>query len=283
MLRLVDEVWVPSNYVANSFRKYTTKPVIVMPHAIVLSNQKSEVSRKTFGISDSAFLVHIAFDLHSWSQRKNPVAALEAIKLAFSDDDDYVILVKIRNGRNIGKVDSDRDGLGEAIIDLAEMDNRIILDFDERSDSDTQQILAMSDCFVSLHRSEGFGYSCAEAAVLGVPVVASSGTGVSDYLNLRNSFVVRTENRYLNEGEYVYSPAGTSWDEPDLIHASELIRLVRRRPQLASELASIAKNEVTEKLSIEKMSDLYSARLTQIRRHLAENGHGSNVGFNIGG
>lgn len=39
-------------------------------------------------------------------------------------------------------------------------------------------MIAEADCYVSLHRAEGFGYTMAEAIFYGVPVIASGYSGL---------------------------------------------------------------------------------------------------------
>ena len=47
--------------------------------------------------------------------------------------------------------------------------------FDGRhlSRNELMRLIADADCYVSLHRAEGFGYTMAEAMFYGVPVIAS--------------------------------------------------------------------------------------------------------------
>ena len=47
--------------------------------------------------------------------------------------------------------------------------------------------MAACDCFVSLHRSEGFGLAMAEAMALGKPVIATNWSGNTDFMNPHNA------------------------------------------------------------------------------------------------
>ena len=88
--------------------------------------------RSTLGLQEDDFVVHFAFDMHSWPQRKNPIGAIRAFQLAFEGDSRAFLFLKIRNGGSIGRVDSDSDDLGSAVLELAQQDERIMLDLDER-------------------------------------------------------------------------------------------------------------------------------------------------------
>ena len=43
-------------------------------------------------------------------------------------------------------------------------------------------LLAATDAFVSLHRSEGFGFGLAEAMLLGKPAIGTDYSGNADFL-----------------------------------------------------------------------------------------------------
>jgi glycosyltransferase involved in cell wall biosynthesis len=55
----------------------------------------------------------------------------------------------------------------------------LAIEFDGRhlSRRDALEQIAAADCYVSLHRAEGFGYTMAEAMYYGVPVIASGYSG----------------------------------------------------------------------------------------------------------
>ena len=52
------------------------------------------------------------------------------------------------------------------------------------------RLIARSDCYVSLHRAEGFGYTMAEAMLAGKPVIATGYSGNLEFMNDDNSFLV---------------------------------------------------------------------------------------------
>ena len=54
-------------------------------------------------------------------------------------------------------------------------------------------LIAACDCYVSLHRSEGFGLTLAEAMALGKPVIATGYSANLDFMNVSNSLLVRYE------------------------------------------------------------------------------------------
>jgi hypothetical protein len=101
------------------------------------------------------------------------------------------------------------------------------------------EILALfnaCDCFVSLHRAEGFGRCLAEALLLGKQVVATGFSGNLDYCQEPRVAIVRHKLVPLREGDYMWGN-GQSWAEPDIDHAAEQMRSVYLTPRPSSVLS----------------------------------------------
>ncbi len=94
--------------------------------------------------------------------------------------------------------------------------------------ADVLALMASVDCFVSLHRSEGFGLGMAEAMFLGKPVIGTSFSGNTEFLTEETGFPVPYHMRAVEQGEYPYS-AGNSWAEPDIRTAAGMMRSVACR------------------------------------------------------
>ena len=77
------------------------------------------------------------------------------------------------------------------------------------------------DCFVSLHRSEGFGRGIAEALLLEKPVIVTGYSGNMDFTNPQNACIVDYQLVDVGPDEYPHA-AGQGWADPDLEQAAEL-------------------------------------------------------------
>jgi len=263
-VELADELWVPSEYVRESFLTITDKPITVMPHAIVPPDEWLPVSREALGLPEDRFVVYSGFDLHSWPGRKNPLGVVSTFQAAFPDDDSVILLLRIRNGRNLGLVDSDPDDLGRAVLDLAETDPRIVIDMEERDYGQVLSLVANSDCYLSLPRSEGFGYGPAEALFVGTPLVVSENTAVTEFCAPEYSHLVPCSERYLSPGEYYLSPGGSRWFEPDVSEAARLLRWVFEHRDAAIELAQRGMSYARDHLALATMAKLYGDRLAHL-------------------
>ena len=51
-------------------------------------------------------------------------------------------------------------------------------------------LTAVSDCYISLHRSEGFGLTIAEALALGKPTIATGYSGNLTFMDAKGSYLV---------------------------------------------------------------------------------------------
>ena len=77
----------------------------------------------------------------------------------------------------------------------------------------------LCDCYVSLHRSEGFGLTIAEAMAFGKPAIATGYSGNLAFMDEETSYLVPYSLTTLEEAVGPY-PAGTVWADPDLQEAA---------------------------------------------------------------
>ena len=89
---------------------------------------------------------------------------------------------------------------------------------------DRPQVLGLiqaCDVYVSLHRSEGFGRTLAEAMLFGKPVVATDYSGNRDFLTVKTGFPVNYQETPVNKNDYPFVENGEAvWANPDIEHAA---------------------------------------------------------------
>jgi hypothetical protein len=108
-------------------------------------------------------------------------------------------------------------------------------------------LMKTADCYVSLHRSEGFGLTMAEAMSFEKPVIATGFSGNMEFMNSANSHLVKFK---LTEIDRDYGPyRGGFWAEPDLDHAAELMRRVFKDRAAARDLGRNARLDILKTLS----------------------------------
>ena len=154
--------------------------------------------RASLNIPENHFVFLFAFDLHSQVHRKNPVAVFRAFQNAFRETDKATLVIKTTGG-DIHSADL------EVLRKTIRGPNVIV--FDElMTRARAYGLIKMSDCFVSLHRSEGFGLGLAEAMLLGKPVIATGYSGNLDFMNRDNSLLVDYERVEIKEDRPIYTP-----------------------------------------------------------------------------
>ncbi len=251
----LDEIWCPSNFVRESISLKPLFPVITMPHSVRFERptESSEVLRTRFGLPADRFLFLCLFDLNSYTARKNPQAAIEAFRRSGLGGVGATLVIKVHNA---DLNPADFEALKLAVADLP--DTRILNETLSRAD--VYALEAACDCFVSLHRSEGFGFAVAECMYLGKPVIATDWSATAEYLDRTNGFPVRYSLVTLTENHGPYSK-GSTWADPDVDHAAEQMRLVVSDSDSARRLGAAAQRTIEERFSPEVIGLRYRRRL----------------------
>jgi len=211
-----DEVWVPSSFTFDAVNRKSPTPVFKIPIALEPKNVK-QLPRSHFALADDEFIFLFVFDFLSYVERKNPLAVIAAFQTAFAPSDKVRLVIKCCNSsfdpQAVRCIREKASGLRTLIIDK-------YLYKDEVS-----ALIGLCDCYISLHRSEGFGLTLAEAMLQAKPVIATGYSGNTEFMHKENSFLV---NYTLVKLTRDYGPykKGNSWAEPDINHAAALMRCV---------------------------------------------------------
>lgn len=252
---IVNEIWVGSQHIAQSLERATSKPVLVFPLPLQIPEEPSR-SREELGLPDR-FVFLFSFDFFSVFQRKNPLALIDAFTRAFEPDEGPVLVLKSINGdREVAELERLRAA-------AAERPDIIVRD-EYLSASDKNALMGTSDCYVSLHRSEGFGLTMAEAMAFGRPVIATAYSGNLDFMDNENSFLVPYGLTSIPEGCDPY-PSGGAWADPDVEEAANLMRYVYEHPEEAATRGARAREHIRTAHSLERTAAFVTNRLDEIR------------------
>ncbi|HEV3455172.1 MAG TPA: glycosyltransferase, partial [Thermoanaerobaculia bacterium] len=238
-----DAVWALSDFAAESFRRFMRREVQTVPCVLDLEALPAPGERSDFGLEPGKLTFLYVFDANSSLERKNPEAVVRAFAAAFSGRDDVCLVLRIGNGHRLHHRENVKRLL--ALVP-AGLDVRLVLE--PLAHADLLRLLAAADCYVSLHRAEGFGYTCAEAMAYGLPVIATGYSGNLQFMDRRNSFLVDCREAAVAVADGPYQ-RGSMWAEPDVEHAAALMRLVYDRPDLARAVGARARADVRRTLS----------------------------------
>jgi len=249
---LCGEIWTPSNFALKSISEKSTIPTFCMPHPIKVDPIK-KVNRSYFQIKDEIFMFLFIFDFLSYFERKNPLDLIKAFKTAFDNNPEIQLVIKCIN--------SNHDKQSLEIMKNATKDTQNIKIIDEYLNRDELNALMFHcDTYVSLHRSEGFGLTMAEAMYLGKPVIATAYSGNTDFMNHNNSFPVNYRLTEIKNDTGPYKKGGT-WAQPDIDHAARLMRHVYRNPKEAKLAGEEASRHIQTSLSYEAVGKMIRNRL----------------------
>jgi hypothetical protein len=224
---LVDELWGISKHTA---RAYRTAPCPVVPMTLPVTIEPiGDEGRAHFGLPENTYLFVFSFDLNSTLARKNPIGAIRAFQRAFPRESSARVglVLKASHADGVKSVEWLR------LKSMIDADPRIhLIDTTLRR----PQVLALyrcCDCFVSLHRAEGFGRGIAEALLLDMQVIATGFSGNLDFCDPGRVALVRYGLRTLAADDY-FQGEGQHWAEPDIEHAAVLMREIVDRPRSVS-------------------------------------------------
>ena len=260
VLDLVSEVWAVSEFARSAIAPVTDKPVLAFPHPIVPPVVDDRIDRAALGLPEG-FVFLFCFDLFSVLERKNPLGLIEAFCRAFEPSEGPTLVLKAING---AKRVNELEHLRWAIRGRKDI---VLLDHYLRHDEQAA-MMALCDCYVSLHRSEGFGLTMAEAMALGKPVIATAYSGNLDFMDASTAFLVGATMVTVPKGCDPY-PAGAKWAEPDLDEAARLMSAVFERPDDAAAVGQRARQSVLVNHSVERRAELVRRRFDEIQRKRA--------------
>jgi glycosyltransferase involved in cell wall biosynthesis len=212
--------FAPSQFIADALQRAFNQdiPLIRQP---VRSNFKY-VKKAS---NDSILKIIAFFDFDSYVARKNPYAVLEAFLLAFPKTVDSVLLtVKIRGHND--------HGARALLAKYANSDKRIIVIDKTLTRADMDQLIASSDVYISMHRSEGFGFGPAEALAMGKVVVSTDYSGTKDFINHDNGFPVAYELVEVKKNEYPFSQ-NQRWANPSIEDAAKHLQEIHTNFEMA--------------------------------------------------
>lgn len=253
---LVDEIWAPSTFVVDSIAMKSPVPVVKIPHSIEV-NITDARDRNFFGLPEKTFLFLSMYDLKSYQERKNPQASIKAFQLAFKPDDGAVGLVI-----KVNSAEQDSKELEELHQLIGIYKNIYIVD-KTLSRNDTNALLEVTDSYVSLHRSEGFGLGLAEAMYLGKPVIGTNWSSNTDFMNHNNSCLVDYTLIQLNYDHGPYK-AYQYWANPDVEHACYYMRRLCEDKNFYKEISSKGEEHIKQNYSPRAVGDMIKQRLEYI-------------------
>jgi ADP-heptose:LPS heptosyltransferase len=254
-LNHVLEVWLPCDFNVSTFQPQLSRPVFKLPHATLPPAETSPPS----GVRLSAALEDFVFySIFEWQDRKHPLGQLTAYFRAFPEDGPHLLIFKT----NPGAKQEAQSALAEARRATGSK-ARAEIYTEAWTAPEIDSLHRRGDCYVSLHRGEGWCYPLFEAACRGTPVVATAYSGPLEYLNPQSHQLVSYSLTSVRQRYAFYHPR-MRWAEPDLGEAARRLRWVYENKEEAREKSAAAAIPLQHRHAPETIGEIAKTRLLQL-------------------
>lgn len=233
-LEATGELWVPSRFNERVFASRLKVPVFSIPHpisSVALSPRIDNAAvLQRCKLTSSAF---VFTSIATWQERKNLLAVIRAFTQAFKTSSDAVLVVKtsfrfVDEAEVRAEVAGIIGGVSRWSGDLS---SRIRIIGEPWTESEIIGLLQRTNCYVSTHRSEGWGYPLFDAACMGVPVIACAYSGPLDYLSADYHNLARCSLVPVDQSKqkicFAFEPS-MLWAEVDVREVAELMTYVHQ-------------------------------------------------------
>lgn len=259
-VNLFNEIWTASSYCNTLFQKVYNGPIITVPHPVEVNLKPVQPQNALPFFDKNKFSFLFIFSYHSSIERKNPLFLMEAFSKAFLEQEQVELVIKTSGAEKFKQYERKLHQFA------ADKKNITIINIDMDKNS-VNHLINDSDCYVSMHHSEGFGLTLAEAMCLGKPTVATNYSGNTEFMNEDNSFLVDYELGFLLNADANFS-SQTLWANPIMEDAVKKLREVYDDKALRNKKAINGKLFVQEKLSFDSVGSIMRDRLIDLYKNL---------------
>ncbi len=243
-LNYMNAIFTPSTFTTNVIQGYTRIPVLTVTHPVATDAPTAGI-RGRLGIDEDAFLISNIFSFGSAMERKNPQALVHAFTQAFSPDDRAYLILKANSG-----ADSTEK---QQLLALMSLHPNIQLIDQNWSRADILGLLHTSDIYASLHRSEGFGLTIAEAMLLDTPTLVTAWSGNMDFCNQDNSFLVPYHAQAVCSAHPEFNGlTNAHWAEADANAAAQWLKKIFLDSALASSKGKLCAQQMRDCIAANK-------------------------------
>ena len=258
-LEQFDEVWAASDYIRQSIAAAVEGPVIHMPLPTEVSLDAFR-SRRYFGIPETSYAFLFFFDCRSYIVRKNPQAVVECFRrLMTARPWARTCLVMKLHGIEVAPTE-----VKNLLSDMHDLHGRVVVIETTMREVEVHNLIRCCDAFVSLHRSEGYGFGLAEAMYLGLPVIGTGYSGNMDFMTRENAILVDYRLVPIQAQAYPHAE-DQHWAEPDLDQATEYMIGLVDNPAAGRALGARGSRSIRIGLSYRAAGLRCARRLTEIK------------------
>jgi glycosyltransferase involved in cell wall biosynthesis len=247
-----EKIWTISKFCQDIFKeKLVNKNVVYLDFPVNYLKCDKDIAREHFNINKEKFVFLFVFDYNSDLGRKNVRNLIKVFNLTFKNNDNVLLVLKTHSLPD------------DNLLDLE--NENIILINEILTIKDKNILMNISDAYISLHRTEGYGLTMLESIMLEKPLICTNYSGSldfcdKDYVELVNGKMVKVDEDSLYTRGFEYSET-PYWFEPDLKEASKKMLKVYNNIDFYSERASKYKDIISDKINDDLLDEFIENNL----------------------
>lgn len=265
-----DEVWTGSQFNKKALTDSgVTKPIFIIPQALDQDIKPEEIEPyKTINQSDYKF-----YSMFEWTERKNPMALLEAYWREFEDTKGVSLTIKTYLDNFTREKRAEIDQQIEGLKIRLGLKNYAPL-YLYRNLMDRNQVYRFHktfDAFISAHRGEGWGLPQMEALIMNKPVISTNAGGIHEYLKYGDTALIvpatliQLSNNSRNQMWYTQDQ---KWSDVDITGLRKAMRGCFAYPDDARKMGLRGGEKVRELFRFPTVGRQMRDRLEQIDHFL---------------
>lgn len=266
----VDEVWVPSNFVRETYvlSGVAAEKVFVVPNGV--NTERFHPNVEPFDFAAHEDTKHITSETYKFLfvggtiARKGIDVLLDAYDRAFTSRDDVTLIIK-DFGTNSFYANQSAEMLIRALQAKPGGANIVYLNRD-MSEDEIASLYAACDCLAHPYRGEGYGLPIAEAMACGKPAILTGAGAALDFANDGNAYLIPSTPQRLPDNKIsgMETVAQPWWSEPDRESLRNLLRRVSENRDEAKAIGAKAAADIASRHTWKHAADIASGRLKEL-------------------
>ena len=264
MSTLVDEIWVPSDYVKECYVRSGVPEdrVQVVPNGVDVETFKPSAKPYPLKTKKSFKFLFVGGTIG----RKGIDVLLDVYVRNFKTSDDVCLVIKDMGGKSFYRGQTAADSIAQlqAHPDAPEIE---YIDR-ELTNDEMAGLYTACNCLVHPYRGEGFGLPIAEAMAAGLPVVVTNHGAALDFCSSGNAYLIDAREVKLKEKAIgdIRTVDHPWWAEPDSRSLANLMKEIINEPDEAKRKAIKARKTILKSFTWDSVGEQVSHRIMEISK-----------------